>query len=309
MFFFQPGMVSAPWACSGVRSLSGRRLRGSPRLLAHALRPVATRPGLLSGAGAPRRLPDTWRRRQAPRCSPPSRRSSPGWQWRWLAAGPGRALRGQSGRGGRRVSAAAVARCGREAGGPEQAGAGPPSPRRWAPAGAQGWRRLAPLLLLLASFFPFLVPPPPAGGTRSRRGRTKLLRAGGTELRAPGAPVAGASPPRRARGWASTEGRARSHPPRPGRRPARLARPARYGGWHPAAAAEPSPAPPGPPAPSRTGRSGGFGDDLDEAGGSVLPSSPSFLPLPTAPRPACRPLPQVETRSSGFANFALNIGQ
>lgn len=207
-----------------------------------------------------------------------------------------------------------MARCGREAGGPEQAGVGPPSPRRWAPAGAQGWRRLAPLLLLLhllllASFFSFLVPPPPAGGTRSRRGRTKLLRAGGTELRAPGAPVAGASPPRRARGWAGTEGRARSHPPRPDRRPARRAWPARYRAWHPAAAAEPSPAPPGPPAPSRTGRSGGFGDDLDEAGGSVLPSSPSFSPLtPTPPSPARRPLPQVETRSSGFANFALNIG-
>lgn len=161
-------------------------------------------------------------------------------------------------------------------------------------------------LLLLASFS-FLVPPPPAGGTRSRGCRTKLLRAGGTEQRVPGAPVAGASPPRRARGWAGTEGRARSHPPRPDRRPARRARPARYRAWHPAAAAEPSLAPPGPPAPSPTGRSGGFGDDLDEAGGSVLPSSPSFSPLPL-PSPARRPLPQVETRSSGFANFALNIG-
>ena len=176
IFFFQPGMVSAPCARSRARSSSPARSlspgagRASPRLPTRPPGPAAALSGLFSWAGAPRRLPGALRRRRAPR----ARLKLAGGSG-WLR--PGRAE-------GAAAAAAAVwpgGLAGPGAGGAYRPRAGAAEP----PGGGRGrreWARAAASVPSSSffSFFPFLVSPPPAGGTRSRRRRrrrrTKLRR-------------------------------------------------------------------------------------------------------------------------------------
>lgn len=262
IFFFQPGMVSAPCARSRARSSSSPGLAAPPRSPSRAGRGALGAVHRGWGAeAAPGRIEAAPR---APRSSQTRRRL------RVAAAGPGRA----------EGAAAAVWPGGRAGGGgrlqAESRDCG--APGRWVWAARVGSRRrLRPLLLLLLPLPCLLAasrwdsePPPPH----------KALPAAGLRLRAPRTPGGGASPETRAR-LSGHGGGARAHTLRaPG------GRPARYRAWRRAEATELAPL---LPPQTQTGGSTGLGNDLAEVGGSVLPFSPSSRRSP--PRPGSRPLP------------------
>ncbi|XP_073756395.1 uncharacterized protein [Callorhinus ursinus] len=298
-------MVSAPCARSRARSSSLARPL-SPGLAAPPRSPSRAGRCALGAAqrgwgaeAAPGHIEAAPR---APR-SPQTRR-----RLRVAAAGPGGP--------GRAVWAAAAAaaawtgdRAGPGGGGRVQAESwGLRSPRE---VGAGGRGGLAP---------PPPAPPPPSSSSPSLSLRHQQVglgaaaaaaqsSAGGRTEAAGSRDASPRSLPRDAReAERARRGRARSHPPRPGR-PACEARPARQvPNWHRAAGAEPTPLRRGRhflPPQTQTGGSSGLVNDLDEVGGSVLPSSPSSS-SPLSPALAVAPSPELRLRSQGFANFALN---
>lgn len=271
--------------------LSAARPPGSrPRPLAAALS------GLFSGAGAPRRLPGTSRRRRAPRARLK------------LAGGPGWRRPGRPGRAGLKGLQWRLPRWGREAG-PGAGGGGRVqaesrdcgAPGRWAPVGGVGSRhRLFPLLLLLLP-----LPCLPAASRWDSEPLHKAPPADGLRLRVPRPPLGGASPETRAK-RSGYGGGARAHTLcAPGGRPAK-GPPGTEPGTQPRVRnPRCSPTASTLPSPNPTGRSTGLGDDLEGVEGSVLPSSPSSSPL--SPALLSPPPPKSRLCSYGFSEFAPQL--
>nr|XP_060162940.1 putative uncharacterized protein WWC2-AS2 [Globicephala melas] len=209
-------MVSAPCARSRARSSSPAGSpspgagRASPRLPTRPPEPAAALSGLFSWAGAPRRLPGASRRRRAPRARLK------------LAGGSGWLRPGRAGRAGRKGLQPRRRPCGREAWPGRGRGArtgleqGLRSPRE---VGADGWSGLAPPPLSPS-------PPPSSPSLSLRRQQVGLgAAAAAAQSSAGGRTEAAGSPgawwrslPRDAReAERARRGRARSHPPRPGR--------------------------------------------------------------------------------------------
>lgn len=297
IFFFHPGMVSAPGACSPARSSSPARSPSpgpaeSPRASPLAL-PGWPRRSRDCSVGLGHRGGSRAHRGGAARPALAANSpAAPGGGGRAGRAGPGR--RGCS-RGGRGVAG----RPGRGRGRVQAERRDCRAPGGWARAEGVGSRcRLCPLLLLLlplpclsaASRWDSEPPPPPPSPPPLH----KAPRAAGLRLQAPRAPGGGASPETRARRAGTKRARALtpSAPRAAGLQGTELT-PSRGCRAHAA-----------PPPKTQTGGSTGSGDDLAEVGGSVSPSSPSSRRSP--PARAVAPSPKLRLFSYRFANFALD---